>query len=91
MVGFGRGLHEVTLPHLGLVLSQGALHLPRLTLVTLVAHQHDGEFHLVALDLVDDFPDGPQLLQTLARGDRVYQDEGMTLTDGQPLHGRELV
>lgn len=35
--------------------------------------------------------DGFELLQRLFAGDGVHQDEGVTLGDGQALHGWELV
>lgn len=35
--------------------------------------------------------DGFELLQGLAAGDGVDQDEGVTFGDGEPLHGGELV
>lgn len=91
MVGLGGGLHEIAFPGLSLRLAVGALDLPGLTLVAFVAHQHDGELHLVPFDLPDHLPDGAQLLQALAAGDGVHQDEGVALADGEALHGWELV
>lgn len=91
VVGLGGGLHEVALPRLRLRLAVRALHLPGVALVALVPHEHDGELQLVALDLPDDLPDGPQLLQALAARDGVHEDEGVAFADGEALHGRELV
>lgn len=52
---------------------------------------HRAPSSLSYLELPYEAPDGLKLLQALLRAHRVHQDEGMSLGDGKPLHGRELV
>lgn len=49
VVSLSRGLHESTLPDLGLGLSIFGLHFP-LSLIALVSHEHDGDVLYVAFD-----------------------------------------
>ena len=90
MVGLGRGLEEGTVPALGDLRRLLHGHLP-VDLVTLVAHQHDGDGLHVAFDLHDLVVDGLELFQRLSGRDGEDEDEGVALGDGQALHGGELV
>lgn len=92
MVRFGGRFHKGHAPSSRLCLSLGGGHLPQLgALVALVPDQHDGNLRYIGLQLLDQVPDRPQLLQALARAHRIDEDEGMSLGYRQTLHRRKLV
>lgn len=70
----------------------GRRHLPQFgALVAFVADQHHGDLRDLRLQLLDDVPDRPQLLEALSRAHRVDEQERVALRYREPLHRRELV